>query len=138
MADNLTRAQRSLCMSRVKTRDTDLELAIRSELSRCGLKFRKNVSSLPGRPDIVFPVVKLAIFLDGDFWHGYRFPLWKDKLSNFWQEKITRNRERDRRNIAKLRRMGWRVLRIWQHEIEKDLGACVEKVRGLFRGRPIR
>lgn len=122
-------------MSRVKNRDTDLELSIGSELSRCGFKFRKHVRALPGTPDIVFPIDKLAIFLDGDFWHGYRFPSWRHKLSRFWQKKIEKNRERDRRNMAKLRRMGWKVVRIWQHEIERDLSACVDKVKVIFRRR---
>jgi len=128
MADNLTKEQRSYCMSRVKVRGTALELAIRSELLKRGLKFRNNVTTLPGKPDIVFPIVKLAVFLDGDFWHGYRFPVWRRTLAKFWREKIAKNRDRDRRNFAKLRRMGWRVLRIWQHEIKRDLSSCADKI----------
>lgn len=115
-------------MSRVKSKDTEIETTVRSALFRQGLRFRKHVPGLPGKPDIVFFSERLAIFIDGDFWHGYRFPAWRDALPVFWCKKISTNRDRDRRNFAKLRRMGWRVLRIWQHEIERDLAACINKI----------
>jgi DNA mismatch endonuclease (patch repair protein) len=127
MPDNLTKKQRSYCMSRVRVRDTDLEIAMRSELSRRGLRFRKNVTTLPGKPDVVFPLVKVAVFLDGDFWHGYRFPVWEKTLSQFWKVKISKNRQRDRRNFRKLRKSGWKVVRIWQHQIEKDMESCINR-----------
>src|SRR5688500_10604715 len=112
MSDNLTPQQRSYCMSRVKNRDTDLETAIRCGLHRRGLRFRKHVRLLAGSPDLVFPTARLAVFIDGDFWHGYRFPQWRRKLSPFWQAKIATNRDRDRRNFRKLRRNGWTVMRV--------------------------
>ena len=115
-------------MSRVKGKDTSLEKTMRSELFKNGLRFRKHVSVLPGKPDIVFPGARLAVFVDGDFWHGYRLSKWQHKLSDFWQRKISATRHRDQRNFAKLRRMGWRVLRVWQHEMESDLDGCVGKV----------
>jgi DNA mismatch endonuclease (patch repair protein) len=68
------------------------------------------------------------MFVDGDFWHGYRFPSWCDKVSDFWKVKITRTRLRDRRNFQKLRRRGWKVIRIWQHELERDPSSCVNRV----------
>lgn len=126
--DNLTPEQRSYCMSRVKGKDTGLEKLVRTELHRRGLRFRKHVKDLPGKPDIVFTRAKVAVFIDGDFWHGYRLPLWEHKLSDFWREKIGKTRKRDQRNFRKLRRMGWRVIRIWQHEIDRDLEACLEKI----------
>ena len=64
--------------------------------------------SLPGSPDVVFPRQRVAVFIEGDFWHGYRFPRWADTLKPYWREKIERNRGRDRKNHAKLRRMGGR------------------------------
>jgi DNA mismatch endonuclease (patch repair protein) len=130
--DNLTTDQRRRCMSRVRNRNTDIESSVRSELFRKGWRFRKNVSSLPGSPDIVFARQRVAVFIDGDFWHGYRFPLWKPYLSSFWKEKIERNRRRDRRNFAKLRRLGWRVIRIWQHEIKSDLTLCLSRLEELL------
>jgi DNA mismatch endonuclease (patch repair protein) len=132
MPDNLTKKQRSYCMSRVRARDTNLEIAMRSELSRRGLRFRKNVTTLPGKPDVVFPLVKVVVFLDGDFWHGYRFPLWKNTLSRFWLRKISKTRQRDQRNFRKLRKSGWKVVRIWQHEIEKNFENCIKKVTRLL------
>jgi DNA mismatch endonuclease (patch repair protein) len=130
--DNLTPDQRSHCMSRVKNRDTDIESLVRSELFRRGWRFRKHVSSLPGSPDIVFGRQRIAVFIDGDFWHGYRFPLWKATVSTFWQEKIEKNRKRDRKNFAKLRKRGWRVVRIWQHEIERDIATCFARLEELL------
>ena len=73
MSDNLTPTQRSYCMSRVKGKDTSIERLVRSELHKRGFRFRKHVKTLPGKPDIVFPKAKVAVFVDGDFWHGYDF-----------------------------------------------------------------
>lgn len=129
MTDNLTPQQRRYCMSRIKGKDTGLEKIIRAELRKHGLRFKKYPRDLPGKPDIVFPEQKVAIFVDGDFWHGYRLPQWERKLSSFWRNKIRKNRERDRRNFAKLRRRGWRVIRIWKHTIQRDLSMAVEKIR---------
>jgi len=86
------------------------------------------VSNLPGKPDIVFPKARVVVFLDGDFWHGYRFPQWKHKYSEFWQKKIGDTRKRDQRNFAKLRHMGWKVIRIWEHSIDRDLNGVIRKI----------
>jgi len=115
-------------MSRVRSKDTDLERIIRSELHKLGYRFRKHVKDLPGKPDIVFPKQKVAVFIDGDFWHGYRFPAWKHKVPEFWQKKIGDTRQRDKRNFAKLRRMGWVVMRLWQHEIKNEPDLCVTRI----------
>lgn len=128
MPDNLTPEQRSYCMSHIKGKDTGLEVRVRSALHRKGLRFRKHVKELPGKPDIVFSKARVAVFVDGDFWHGYRFPAWADKVSEFWKKKISKNRERDAGNHRKLRRMGWKVIRLWQHEVEEEFGACIDRV----------
>jgi len=128
MPDNLTPKQRSYCMSRIKGKDTRPEMKVRSALHKKGLRFRKHVKDLPGKPDIVFPKDKVAVFIDGDFWHGYRFPAWEDKVSDFWKKKITGNRKRDARNHRKLRSKGWKVIRLWQHEVERDFGACIDRI----------
>ena len=133
MTDNLNQNQRSYCMSRVKGKDTWLERVVRSELHKRGLRFRKHNSKLPGKPDIIFPSAKLVVFLDGDFWHGYRFPQWEHKLSKFWRKKIGETRKRDLRNFAKLRRMGWQVIRIWEHSIERDLNGVIRKICAALR-----
>jgi len=86
------------------------------------------VRALPGRPDFVFAAARVAVFVDGDFWHGWRFPQWRDKLSEKWEAKIEATRRRDARNYRKLRRMGWKVVRLWEHQIERDMSSCLEKV----------
>jgi DNA mismatch endonuclease, patch repair protein len=133
MADNLSRIQRRYCMSRVANRDTDLERIIRSKLHKKGYRFRKHVPTLPGKPDVVFHTQKIAVFIDGDFWHGYRFQIWKSKVPPFWRDKISKNRIRDRRNFQKLKKMKWRFIRIWQHQIEADPEKCVSKIIKLIK-----
>jgi DNA mismatch endonuclease (patch repair protein) len=134
MPDNLTPTQRSRCMALVKSRDTSLERLVRSELHRRGFRFRKHVKTLPGSPDLVFPARRLAVFIDGDFWHGWRFPNWQKQLSPFWRDKIAKNRRRDFRNFRKLRARGWKVVRIWQHTIERDFESALDRiVRALQR-----
>jgi len=128
MSDNLTPAQRSYCMSRIGGKDTGIEKSVRSALHRRGFRFLKHLKELPGKPDIVFTKAKVAIFIDGDFWHGYRFPLWQHNVSDFWKNKISKTRERDARNHRRLRRMGWMVIRLWQHEIERDFEGCVQRI----------
>jgi DNA mismatch endonuclease, patch repair protein len=128
MVDPLTPEQRSRAMKSVKLRDGPLERLVQYELRARGLKFRRHVHNLPGRPDIVFAREKVAIFVDGDFWHGYRLPLWERKLSQFWREKLRANRKRDRRNFQKLRARNWTVVRIWEHQLELNARSCVERI----------
>ena len=134
MAWNLTAEQHRYRMSRIKGKNTKPERIVRSELHKRGLRFRKHVSNLPGKPDVVFPQARVVVFLDGDFWHGNRCPQWKHKYPKFWQRKIGETRKRDQRNFAKLRRMGWRVIRIWEHSIEKDLDGVVKKICHALKG----
>ena len=128
MTDRLAPEQRSYCMSCIRGRDTRIELQVASLLHRRGLRFRKHVSGLPGRPDIVFSRARVAVFIDGDFWHGYHFPAWREKVSAFWQKKIADTRDRDKRNFRKLRRMGWAVIRLWQHQVKDQPGRCVARI----------
>lgn len=129
MPDNLTARQRSYAMSQVRSKDTTPERVLRSALHRRGHRFRKHVRSLPGSPDVVFPTKRVAVFVDGDFWHGYRFPAWEQSLpSDYWRDKISGNRRRDRRNFAKLRRMGWTVIRVWEHTVKADLAAAIDRI----------
>lgn len=128
MTDNLTSKQRSYCMSRVRNKRTGLEQIVENALRRAKIRFKRNHSGLPGSPDFVILSLKTAVFVDGDFWHGYRFPCWAGSLAPFWKEKIHRNRTRDRRNHAALRRMGWRVVRVWQHQIKASLEQCINRI----------
>ena len=135
MPDHLTPAQRSLAMKRVKLKNGSLEVLVQRELRARGLKFRRHVRTLPGRPDFVFPKQKVAVFVDGDFWHGWRLPAWEHKLSPFWRDKLHANRSRDRRNFRKLGALGWKVIRLWQHDVLRDIAACIQRVRTALRNR---
>lgn len=128
MKDPLTPEQRHRAMTNVKLKNGSLEIAIGRELRKRGLKFKKHVKHLPGTPDIVFPECKVAIFIDGDFWHGYRLPAWEHKLNDFWKEKIWANRRRDARNFRRLRNSDWKVIRLWQHDLKRDLQSCVGRI----------
>jgi DNA mismatch endonuclease, patch repair protein len=115
-------------MSRIKGMNTSPERAVRRCAYTRGLRYRVHVMSLPGRPDMVFAAAGLVVFIDGDFWHGWHFPRWCGRLSPYWREKIERNRRRDRRNFQNLRRAGWRVLRLWEHEVVADVETCVDRI----------
>ena len=128
MPDNLTREQRSYCMSRIKGKDTGPEILVRSELHRRGLRFRKHLKNVPGKPDVVFTKAKVVVFIDGDFWHGYRFPTWEHTVSEFWKAKIWKNRKRDAENHRRLRGMGWTVIRLWQHELERNFEGSIDRI----------
>ena len=93
----------------------------------------KHVKGLPGSPDIVFPKARVAVFVDGKFWHGYDFEAWKHKVPTYWQEKISRNIERDERNFLALREAEWRVLRVWEHEVKRELGLVVNRIKQAVR-----
>jgi DNA mismatch endonuclease (patch repair protein) len=128
MVDNMTPEQRRLTMSRIKGRDTKLELLVRKELHKRGYRFRVNAGWLPGKPDVVFTRVKLAVFVDGDFWHGWKFDQWSEKLAPYWREKIGGNIDRDQRHVEGLLLAGWSVLRIWEHDVKKDLQLSINRI----------
>ena len=123
-------------MSAIKSKDTKPELLLRKALWNKGYRYRVNFKKLPGKPDIVFTKVKLVVFCDGDFWHGHNWairgiPSLEDELatySDFWKAKILRNIERDKQNNAILQENGWKVLRIWESDIKRDLNECVKIV----------
>jgi DNA mismatch endonuclease, patch repair protein len=109
--------------------DTSQERLLRSALWRRGLRFRKNVRSLPGKPDIVFVKARVVVFCDGDFWHGRHWRKLSRKLragtnASYWLLKIRANMQRDRRRNVELARSGWRVLRLWETDILRDPNAC--------------
>lgn len=132
MADNLTPEQRRKTMRAVKGKNTSLEKTVAAAFWQKGWRYRRNYASLHGKPDFVFIKARVVVFIDGDFWHGWRYPQWKQKLSDYWQKKIERNRRRDRYNFRRLRRQGWKVIRIWGHEVERDLAGAVARVKSLL------
>lgn len=115
-------------MSRIKGRDTGPEKTMASVFASKGLSWEVHDQNLPGRPDFVFRNEKVAVFVDGDFWHGWRFAQWRDKLSVKWEAKIEGTRRRDTTNHRRLRRMGWKVVRLWEHQIKQDQKKCLERV----------
>lgn len=116
-------------MARVKNRDTAPELALRRALYAAGVRgWRCNSRKVPGSPDLAFGRHKLAVFVDGAFWHGHP-DYYSGQSGPFWDEKIARNRARDERVNAELYGVGWRVLRFWDFEVERDVATCVDRVR---------
>jgi DNA mismatch endonuclease (patch repair protein) len=97
-------------------------------LRKAGLRFQRNYKRLRGSPDIIFPKKKVAIFVDGDFWHGWRLPAWEHKLSESWRSKLRANRKQDQRNFRRLRAADWTVIRLWEHEIRSDRSRCIDRV----------
>lgn len=126
-----TTKQRSELMGKIKSRNTKPELKLKKTLWSLGFRYRKNYKDLPGCPDIVFIKNKLAIFVDGEFWHGYNWPEKNAKIKtnrDFWIPKIERNIQRDKQINQLLMDMGWNVIRFWEHEIKKDFDNCIEKI----------
>ena len=121
MPDNHTREERRYNMSRIKSKDTKPEITIRKELFARGFRYRKNVRSLPGCPDIVFPKYRKIILIHGCFWHKHdcgKFN-WPTTNSEYWMNKINRNVERDQANKKALEKQGWDVLTVWECQLKK-------------------
>lgn len=109
-------------MSQIKGKDTKPEEQVRKYLFSQGYRYRKNVSELPGKPDIVLPKYKTCIFINGCFWHkheGCKYFAWPKNNAEFWKKKITGNVERDLRQQKELRSLGWKVIVIWECELKK-------------------
>ncbi len=129
MADVLTKEQRSYNMSRIKGKNTKPELLFRKYLFSKGLKGYRIGYKLTGKPDIVFPKYKIAMFVDGCFWHRCPKCFVKPATNiNFWKKKIDGNVRRDKEINKILKKEGWKVIRFWEHEIKKDLQKCYSEV----------
>ncbi len=127
--DKFTKEKRSEIMSKIRSKNTRVEILVFMELRRRKIYFQKHYKRVAGNPDIALPRKKKAVFIDGDFWHGYQFSKQKKRLpKKYWQGKIENNIKRDRRIRAKLKREGWQVLRVWEHEISGDFNKAINKV----------
>lgn len=132
---------RSEIMSKVKSKNTNIEILLRQALWKKGFRYRKNYNKLMGTPDIVFLKAKLAIFCDSEFWHGKYFLEGKSipkTNTKFWVEKIERNIVRDKDIDIQLYNMGWKVLHFWGNDIKNNLNKCVKEIEnklGLTIGR---
>jgi len=133
MADIFTKEKRSWIMSRIKGKNTKIELKINDVLKDIGYSYKIHPEMF-GNPDFMLKRKRIAIFCDGDFWHGYDYP--KRKLSKkFWRDKIERNMKRDKRISRRLRREGWSVLRFWEHDIDKRINVCRNRIICKIRER---
>lgn len=123
MADNHTKEQRSYNMSKIRSTNSAPEEKVRKYLFSKGFRYRKNVKSLPGCPDIVLPKYKTVIFVNGCFWHKHDCPrfVWPSSNKEYWEPKIRRNVERDKINIELLQKEGWRVRVVWECELKKNV-----------------
>jgi len=127
--DIFTAEKRSAIMSAVRSKNTAFEKKVVVALREHGLRFKTNYEKVLGKPDIVMVSKKKAIFLDSDFWHGWHYSLWYSKLtSDFWRVKIDRNRRRDRKVKRMLKKRGWGVLRVWEHQFNKDFQKYINRI----------
>ncbi len=133
-----TAEQISYNMRMVKNKDSDIEQLLRKELWKRGIRYRKNVRKIYGNPDIVFIGLKIAVFCDSEFWHGYDWENRKNDFKSnqdFWIPKIERNIERDKEVNSRLNSEGWVVLRFWGKEIKKETDKCVEIIERAIKER---
>lgn len=129
MADTVSKKKRSEIMSKVRSKDSKIEVDFRKAIWKAGFRYRKNPTKYFGKPDIVLPKHRTAIFIDSCFWHGCkrhcRLPSARKK---YWITKIERNKERDKEVNRHYRKIGWKVVRVWEHKILNDTQKAVEKI----------
>lgn len=124
-------------MRHIKSKDTSIEVKLRKELWSRGYRYRKNVSNLPGKPDIVLTKYKIAIFCDSEFFHGKDWEVLKPRLeksnnADYWVKKISHNMERDEEINKKLLFMGWTVIRFWGKDILKNIDDCISVIEDVI------
>ena len=127
MTDIFTKEKRSWVMSRIRGKNTKIDLKMNKILKNLGYAYEM-YPKMFGNPDFILKRKKIAIFCDGDFWHGYNYIMKKKPLKKYWRDKIERNMKRDRYVSRKLRREGWSVLRFWEHDIDKRMDICIDRV----------
>lgn len=130
--DIFSKKKRSEVMSKIKGSNTSIEMLVFKFLRSKGAYFQKHYNRVNGCPDIALPRKKIAIFIDGDFWHGYKFKEKKERLlvsqQHYWINKIEKNIARDRKTRKLLKDTGWKVLRIWEHQLKRRKAATLEKI----------
>ncbi len=130
MADTVSKKKRSEIMSKVKSKDSKIEVDFRKAIWKAGFRYRKNPTKYFGKPDIVLAKYKTAIFIDSCFWHGCkrhcRLPSVRKK---YWMAKIERNKERDKEVNRHYKKIGWQAIRVWEHDIEKKIDKVIRKIK---------
>jgi DNA mismatch endonuclease (patch repair protein) len=130
--DRITPQQRSKIMSAIHSTNTKDEVRLAKALWHIGYRYRKNNKTVFGKPDLTFKKLKIAIFVDSEFFHGKDWETQKDRVktnTEFWQKKIERNRQRDVEVNNYLESQNWKVIRFWSHEIEKNLESCIAMIQ---------
>lgn len=139
--DRLTKEQRHKNMKNIKSKDTSIEVTLRKALWSRGYRYRKNDKRLPGKPDIVLPKYKIAIFCDSEFFHGKDWEVLKPQLmrgknAEFWLGKISKNQQRDDEVNKQLQYLGWTVIRFWGKEITQKTEECIRVIEEtIFDGK---
>ena len=136
MVDHLTSEQRRRCMQANKSKGTKGEALLCAELWGRGIRYRRNMRGVPGTPDICFKSRKVAVFVDGEFWHGKNWETDKNRIHSnreFWYAKIERNRLRDQQVNERLDKMGWRVIRFWDNEVKRHVAQCADLIEDALR-----
>ncbi len=139
MVDHVDANRRSAIMRAVRTKHTGPELLVRKTAHGMGLRFRLNVKELPGRPDLIFPKWKIALFVNGCFWHRHsncKYATTPKSNRKFWTAKFSRNVERDADNVASLEKMGWTVVTLWQCEV-RTVDAATAQLVHHFERHPV-
>lgn len=136
MVDHLSRMARSRVMAAIRSKNTRPEIMLRKALRNAGyVGYRIHAAKLPGRPDIAFTRWKVAVFVDGVFWHGHPEHWHPERASDYWIAKIAKNQERDTVADAALTELGWTVVRIWDKDVLEDQEACVCRVARSLRSQ---
>ena len=136
MTDRISAEKRSRNMSHIRSKDTSIELKVRKYLFSLGYRYRVNYKDLPGKPDMVFTKKKIAIFIHGCYWHGHncnsRYSHISKSNTDYWNEKIKRNQERDKRNIELLEKDGWKVIVLWECEIKDNFDQVIKILSSVY------
>ena len=140
MADDLTPVQRRKNMQAIRSKDTKIEITLRTALWQKGIRYRKNYAKVIGKPDIAITKCKIAVFCDSDFWHGYDWENRNQRIKSnrdYWIPKIERNMARDREVTRTLESEGWLVLRFWEWQIKKHPEECIDMIVNAVHQRSI-
>ena len=129
MVDIFSKKKRSDIMSKVRNKETGIEIKLRKELWKAGYRYRKNISGYFGKPDILLKKYKTVIFMDSCFWHGCnKHGSMPQTRKKFWKEKIERNKNRDKEVNKHYKKIGWKVIRIWEHDMNKNLQKTIDLI----------
>ncbi|OGH75106.1 MAG: hypothetical protein A3F22_01645 [Candidatus Magasanikbacteria bacterium RIFCSPHIGHO2_12_FULL_41_16] len=136
MSDVFSKEKRSEIMSRIRAKNTGIEKTVFSYLRKRKVYFCKHYDRIPGKPDIALPSEKKAVFINGDFWHGYRFGTWKQRIpKKYWRDKIESNIARDKKRYAAMKKRGWKILKVWGHDVMKRPEEACKKIEKFLRSK---